>query len=832
MGRFYKTAKPEMVDFMYKIPEKALFAAVQTADQKYEDQVKYLSDLEKYLQASVMESDQARTNELLKEAESQIKNFTLNLMDSPSAAINKNAEIRAFGQKLHENYTRGELAHYMNQKRAEDQFVKEQTERTLKETGKVLPTDLEDFRRIFKNKYNLPKYDEKGNFLGYEGGGKWDETLKKGRQSYISEALANYVDGQEYVFKKSGDTWAADGKVSFNSGVSGDYIVDSKTGEKIADYNEVLTASKEIFMNNPELIDYWNQKIQYGLTPKEDVYGLRDENGQYVPLTTKNEKGEDIPVKDKYGNIIPKKGGIIHDIAVANAKRLGFKQTESGITGMKATPEYEMRLAIEKENILNPVAKYDVQTGIAGTAWGVDENGNPKELGYVEALNEIKKSETELATAGKTKLDQMLHHLNESNNSKYVPEFTRLWTKATNSGDPKDWNNVTEYAKLNGLLGITVKDATGKAYQFGTGINDYASQQQRIKAKKINQENLANNIARDAAYKILSAGKGKWMFSRGAADYYFNDLSPEEKEKEVNRFISFYNHNALRGPEIEKLLYEPGAGKGGADSGFYKEFAEIVNTKSKEASKQTFNYTFTNGGESFENAVGKDEANKLARQLKANSTAPNILTILSGVNTGALIVATDSNGKTVNEPGDLQTLLTKYNLTPSGIKTSSGDLGESYSVSSSSGEFKVDFGQWTVSPSDINNQLGSNSKRMVITLNELDANKKPTGNKRVIDIYIPGKTAIFDAETEKNVSQLGAMAAATDLMQLGDSHLDQAGEQTKKNPNNAFVQCQYGTGAKYNYVTKFWTLPGYSTPVSGDDGAKIYAQILKQQGLK
>ena len=148
MGRFYKTAKPQMVDFMYKIPEKALFATIDSADKQYEEQVKYVSDMQKYLQAQVMSSDQTRTNEMLKEAEGKISEFTLNLLDSPSAARNKEAEIRAFGQKLHENYTRGELAHYMNQKKAEDQFVQQESERLEKTTGRVLPTDLENLASI------------------------------------------------------------------------------------------------------------------------------------------------------------------------------------------------------------------------------------------------------------------------------------------------------------------------------------------------------------------------------------------------------------------------------------------------------------------------------------------------------------------------------------------------------------------------------------------------------------------------------------------------------------------------------------------------------------
>lgn len=814
MGRFYKTAKPQMVDFMYKIPEKALFAAIDSADKQYEEQVKYVSDMQKYLQAQVMASDQARTNEMLKEAEGKISEFTLNLLDSPSAARNREAEIRAFGQKLHENYTRGELAHYMNQKKAEDQFVQQESERLEKTTGRVLPTDLENFRAQFRKMYDMPQYDKEGKLTGYAGGGQWDEELKKGKRSYYSERLANFVDVEKQISDLLGQTWAASGFDNSNSQVEDNYIVDRVSGRKYVEYNDVLNTAMDAFDNNREGRAYYDQLIKNGLMRFEDVYGLYEYDekgkptGRLAPLMVKEvidgkETGKMVEAKDAYGNTIPKNGGLKYSIAVNEARKLGFNMEKSGITGMKETEDYKAQLRMqefmEQEAYKSKITGVDITNGVVS----VNPNGEGVET-YEQLMENIAQQGDQQYTDFLNMKSGMLGSIKDPTHKDKV---NTLLTNAFQSDKPEDWKAVDDYLKNNKLRGLEYT-VDGKTVTIGTGVNEFVNSQKALSAKKNDLANYANNVAYDAAYDVLNARYSDWK-----------TLKPERQKELITQFVNDYNDKLERGQPMDA---------------HQTKFKTGVDKKIKAVTQTTNNYAFFGGGEITESYAGEVGSYEVKEGLKKASDVSQVVAILGQVGSNAKITTVDAKtGKTITDGFNISQIMNMLGTAVVNKEYSSQLDNGTSTVVSSDNKLVFTTGTWKISPHDIEG-MGVGTKQLNIAYNELDANGKPTGTKKIINVMVPGKNAIFSPVIEGSARAAAPDAAAVDLKKKGNNfYKNESNKIVNKssNINNFVVTCKYGTGSTYNTENDTWTIPGNKAPIAGQAGQDAYAAVLRQKGI-
>ena len=92
MGRFYKTAKPEMLDFMFQVPEQAIMTAIKGADAQLEGQEAYLTDLQKIIQSKKNgDPNQSYTAQLFFKGLEEIqKKFGEEAIELIIASANKN----------------------------------------------------------------------------------------------------------------------------------------------------------------------------------------------------------------------------------------------------------------------------------------------------------------------------------------------------------------------------------------------------------------------------------------------------------------------------------------------------------------------------------------------------------------------------------------------------------------------------------------------------------------------------------------------------------------------------------------------------------------------
>ncbi len=124
MGRFYKTSKPEMIDFMFKLPEQAIMTAVKGADAQLEGQEAYLTDLQKQLKTAALDPDEAKRKARVAELEKKISEHSLKIWENPLAAIKEQKGIRDLGQEIFKDLTEGELYAYNTNAAIRKEFEK------------------------------------------------------------------------------------------------------------------------------------------------------------------------------------------------------------------------------------------------------------------------------------------------------------------------------------------------------------------------------------------------------------------------------------------------------------------------------------------------------------------------------------------------------------------------------------------------------------------------------------------------------------------------------------------------------------------------------------
>ena len=154
-------------------------------------------------------------------------------------------------------------------------------------------------------------------------------------------------------------------------------------------------------------------------------------------------------------------------------------------------------------------------------------------------------------------------------------------------------------------------------------------------------------------------------------------------------------------------------------------------------------------------------------------------------------------------------------------------------VVSSDNKLVFTTGTWKISPHDIEG-MGVGTKQINIAYNELDADGKPTGTKKIINVMVPGKSAIFNPTIEGTARAAAPDAAAVDLKKKGNNfYKNQSNEIKNKsnNINNFVVTCKYGTGSTYNTENDTWTIPGNKAPIAGKTGEDAYAALLRQKNI-
>ncbi len=251
MGRFYKTSKPEMLDFMYKLPEQAILGAVKSADAKLDAQSQYLTDLQKQLQVNALSWDKEKKDAKVKEYEDLVKQHTYNIYNNPLAALNEVKGIRELGTTIHEDLTRGELFAYKGNYDQRAKYYEEAKKRATDKEGKIRIQDLNTAMEAFDLKYG-----------GVDGktGANYDKTTGK-YNVYGTEDLTDYFDVSKYA-KETAEGWVSHQGSNWNVSSDGMYWHKQEKKYDILGLDELTMGIYSTARNNENLVDHNVQKMK------------------------------------------------------------------------------------------------------------------------------------------------------------------------------------------------------------------------------------------------------------------------------------------------------------------------------------------------------------------------------------------------------------------------------------------------------------------------------------------------------------------------------------------------------------------------------------------
>lgn len=386
MGRFYKTASPQMVDFMYKIPEQAILKAIEGTDKQIDTENLYVTESQKLLQKKALNPDEARQVELIKEHQKGIDEVSQLLASSPLAALKDRQKVRDLQKKIYEDVTRGELGAQYKNYDIRQKYLEEETKRATEKDGSINIAQVNEAMARWDEDFAKGDVDEQGN-VKRPGGTAYDPTTKTYR-NYATEKLVNYFDTPEEV-KRQAEGWEPDVNTDITRQYldkSGNYIITDKQGREIIKKDDLTFGLYNLVLTNPEATNFYNQgiRIRSGAKPGteeylkewERVYGVRQQRGnlgspfatesimqtvtdpatgktETKPLTQKvqkyDEKGN--PIEGQFEDKEVKRmvnPGEIFGIAQAQAERKDRNKIVSSIT-QDETKAYEVALQQQKE---------------------------------------------------------------------------------------------------------------------------------------------------------------------------------------------------------------------------------------------------------------------------------------------------------------------------------------------------------------------------------------------------------------------------------------------------------------------------------------------------
>lgn len=248
MGRFYKTAKPEMIDFMFKVPEQAIMTAIKGADAQIEGQEAYLTDLQKQLKTAALEPDEAKRKQRVSELEGKIREHSLKIWENPLLAIKEQKGIRDLGQEIYKDLTEGELYAYNTNYAARQEYYKKAVEDATGKDGRLNVGQVNNAMAAYDAMYKMKE------------GAKFDKTTGK-FNPYGTELLYDYVDKSEYA-KKTAEGWESKKTETLRSEPRGAYWWEIGKKTDVLGLDELTLGIHNTMLNDPTVVQQVTQDIQ------------------------------------------------------------------------------------------------------------------------------------------------------------------------------------------------------------------------------------------------------------------------------------------------------------------------------------------------------------------------------------------------------------------------------------------------------------------------------------------------------------------------------------------------------------------------------------------
>jgi hypothetical protein len=514
MGRFYKTAKPEMMDFMFKVPEQAIMTAIKGADAQLEGQEGYLTDLQKQLKTAALDPDEEKRKARVTELEGKIREHSLKIWENPLLAIKEQKGIRDLGQEIYKDLTEGELYAYNTNAQKRAAYQEEQMKRATQKDGSIRVQDVDKAMANYDLQYKLNQ------------GAQFNKETGK-FNPYGTQNIVNYFDNMKYaediaskMRTHKNDEWK----------VSKEGMNWFKTTENynILNLDEGTAGTYSMMMMNKELtdrVDYdirtealsralnQNRMGELKLIEDEvrtDYYGERDKTtDELILVPVLNEDGtpkkEKVTVKDASGKekvvekpvMEPKKEGLLLQQARAAADMYDIHDTQIGkdylggdqgdlasLNSRLRKQEEEHKKLLDAPTLVDSKSSSTSKAVLAGTTHAeVEANLKASK----DRLDQKKEAITSDILGGLGKIGAAT----TTNFNKIQNEIRSFLT-----GDNPDWKGLHNY--LSQYKGLVLSNGN----KIGTGIQDYQNDWIKSSAEYTNQKTFYDKLIADADKEI------------------------------------------------------------------------------------------------------------------------------------------------------------------------------------------------------------------------------------------------------------------------------------------------------------------------------------------
>lgn len=606
MGRFYKTATPNKIDFMYQIPENVMMQAIATKDQQLAQEEASIYDLYGKLNASALEVDKTRRDEILKGYESQIDELSRKFYDNPLEYSNNRGITRKLAREIHEDWTRGEVSNIIGNYNARTEFIKKYQDEITK--GNVNAADFNSALKYFDANFQGTNYDKeknKGNIYG-------------------TEDLVKRVSVED-IAEKRGAGYISDLTKTWGAHTDGQYIYKSVDSKETIPFEDIAQGVYNSLLNDKDVMDYYRQQVKFGAISAAEVDGM---------LKTAAAR-----VAEKYDKNHVEKGRT--DI---NADPYGLQRQKHELDKeMHAWKDTYENLKLMPSDRNNEQMVYDVTIG--------------KSTKEIEGkLNDFKHKATEPLLNIKNNLYQKIDAMN------LMPgKRDAMLSQINKAIDAAKSGNFNELNRVSGELGYGIQDPkTGQ--WVGTGVSEAESNYRNYTSQIQNQEALLTALKKGADSKVnadfdklIEAERKKYAGvykDETTLDYHMKAFKEKlEKTREQRR--NNYVDQTLGDPEFQKhyqSVYST-AGNYYDDKDVPAEHKKVFNDYMQNLPKNMMDFAARNGNTKLIRADIRNneklEATSLDQLIRQQFITYEQIEELGNAKDGKITVASRTGGKPI-----------------------------------------------------------------------------------------------------------------------------------------------------------------------------------------
>ena len=348
MGAFYKTASPESVDFMFKLPQEQLISAMQFQEQNIDTQYQQAALFQdKLLTLKSLDPDSEEVKKYIKDMESQVNDLTMNLQNNPMNWKKQMPQIRDLATKIQKDFTSGAPAHWMSQYNSfqtADAAMKAKINKPESEGG-ITPLQYEKWKA-----YTLGQYKN-------SGGAAYNMETGTGNSIAIEELYPN-IDINALV-KKYTDDIVSNSEKRVTETVGGRYIQEYLVNGEYVTKERVMEIALNTLLADNRVMPFLDQghRMGYMSGVYEDVNG----KNQFInPLVKKEIIGKDGKPTGRYTYDINFNSALAPAIAGAVGRKAysktetSTKYREDEFAKIAATGEEARKTAKAQHELENP----------------------------------------------------------------------------------------------------------------------------------------------------------------------------------------------------------------------------------------------------------------------------------------------------------------------------------------------------------------------------------------------------------------------------------------------------------------------------------------------